>query len=113
MAARSSRERGLASGRRRPVAISRPRRPVRSGSGRRREEGRLHILGDLLVGAAVAYARRMRLRIPARHSVVVALVEQKPAVAIGLASVGITPAAGADEREAAAELLAEELELQL
>ena len=83
------------------------------GSGRRREEARRQILGDLLVGAAGAYARRMRLRIPARHSVVVALVEQKPAVAIGLASVGITPAAGADEREAAAELLAEELELQL
>ena len=54
----------------------------------------------------------MLLGIPARDGVIVTLMEEKPRVAIGLAAV-LVPAAGVDQREPTAQLLAEELELEL
>ena len=77
--------------------------------GRRRgcEEPRRHVLRDLLIGAPRLDTRRVGLGIPAGDRVVVALVEQQPAVAIGLAPVRVAPTTSADEGESAPQLLAE------
>ena len=79
---------------------------------RRRKAGR-RVTPDLIVRPPCAHACRMRFRIPSRDGVIVPLVEQQPGIRVGLASVLVAAAAGADQGESAAQLLAEQLEFQL